>query len=109
VLTIAELQGLLERFTYKPGWTFTMWHDEFEGNRMEIFINSEVNAYKPDELTVMSIKTYVPPIESPAAFWRYLLWRLERVEMHELREFFRVGGHPIFDPHSEVDYRPRGW
>jgi hypothetical protein len=29
----------------------------------------------------------------------WMAWRLGRIESHEMREFFKVDGRPVFDPH----------
>jgi hypothetical protein len=28
------------------------------------------------------------------------MWRLGRIELHEMREFFQVDGTPVSDPHA---------
>lgn len=100
-LTLGEMQQLLEKFTYKPGWVFTLWMDKHEGIKMEIW--HTVPCSYSGESRVQSIKTFVPPIHSEEDFWDYLLYRLNRIENHEMREFFRVGGYPIFDPHIDIE------
>jgi hypothetical protein len=56
-------------------------------------------AYNNDSVRVQSIRTFIPPCHTEKDFWNYLLWRLERIESHELREYFRVDGVAIYDPH----------
>jgi hypothetical protein len=33
------------------------------------------------------------------------MWRLKIIETHEMREFFRVGGSLVSDPHAEFAER----
>lgn len=99
-LTLAEIQAALNAVTYRPGWTFTAAEDPF-GEGHTVRLEGPVpNAYRPDETVVLGINSYLPPIPDAAYLDRWLLWRLQRVEAHETREWLQRDGRPIFDPHT---------
>jgi hypothetical protein len=58
------------------------------------------NAYKPSETIELGIRSPLPPFADTDALHAWLMWRLARIEMHELREFYRVDGVPVDDPHK---------
>jgi hypothetical protein len=35
-----------------------------------------------------------------ADYLEWLLWRTQRIESHECREWFKVDGEPLHDPHA---------
>jgi hypothetical protein len=51
----------------------------------------------------LGIDSPIPPMADTDALHRWLIWRLGRVESHESREFYRVDGFPLFDPHRPRD------
>lgn len=99
MLTIDELRSELNKVTYRPGWKFTLYPHPYEG--MWLSIMAELpDAHHPGKTTVVNIKTAVPPIPDVTYFHEWLLHRLIRVESHEAREFYRVGGETFRDPHA---------
>lgn len=99
-LTDRELGDLLSRVTYLPGWTFKFHRDQHEG--VVLTIEAMVpDAYHPEKDVMLRIHTYVPPVTTPNGFYEWLLWRLERIASHETREWLRVDGKPVSDPHAE--------
>jgi hypothetical protein len=53
------------------------------------------NAYSPGDPVELSIRTNIPPIPSAAYFAIWLQWRLQLIESHESREYFRgASGRP---------------
>lgn len=100
MLTFAELSDELAQVSYKPGWRFTLYEHRFEG--IWLSIRAEVpDAGNPSRTTVVNIRTAVPPIPDAAYFHHWLRdYRLDRVDSHERREFYRVGGVKLDDPHA---------
>jgi hypothetical protein len=48
------------------------------------------------------IDDWIPPLPDLEALWRFLAWRLGRIELHEMREWLRVDSRPVFNPHPEA-------
>lgn len=89
------LNKILERFTYKPSWTFTIC----EGR---LFIR----ALAPDtddhtKIIPINFQTSIPRFRTPDYPWdRWLLDQILNVERHEAEEFFKIDGVKVFDPHG---------
>lgn len=99
MLTTADLQAVAARVTYRPGWRLTVYDGRYEGQHLQIC--AEVpNAYAPGDTVTLDVHTPIPPQNTVNGFLYWLLWRLLRVESHECREWLRVDGHPVDDPHA---------
>ncbi|MCA1841293.1 MAG: hypothetical protein LC723_13385 [Actinobacteria bacterium] len=112
-LSINYIQELLNYVEYKPGWKFVVYEGRWEGAHLQIIVDMP-NAYRPDETTTVDIHCFLPPMETASEFHRWLMWRLGRIEIHEMREFYRVDGKVWDDPHAEhadrdgaMDYQRR--
>lgn len=100
MLSTEQLREHLTKVTYKPGWSFTVYDGEWEGQH--IVIRTVVHdAYDPTKTTALDVHSMLPPMDSIDQFNNWLMWRLGRIEVHEMREFFRVNGTPVSDPHKE--------
>jgi hypothetical protein len=101
-LTFAQVKAEVAKVVYRPGWTFTVEERGFEDPWLRV-IAPVMNAYRPEELVDLGIDSPIPPMADVDALHRWLIWRLERVESHEAREWFRVDGVVLFDPHRQRD------
>jgi hypothetical protein len=99
VLTTAQVQAELERVTYKPGWTITCYDGRHEGQHLTIRADLP-DACNPGDTVTIQVETALPPIPDVDYLHAWLIWRLCRIESHEAREFYRVDGKPVFDPHA---------
>jgi hypothetical protein len=99
MLSRAEIADQLERVSYKPGWSFEIYEHRWEGPHIFIVAPTS-NAYRPSETIELGIRSPLPPFADADALHAWLMWRLGRIESHELREFYRVDGQPIADPHE---------
>lgn len=97
-----EIRRELERFTYKPGWTFQVGDHPREGQLLRIE-GKMPDSYNEDEMIDLGISSWIPPLPAPVDFWSWLHWRIKRIELHELAEFFKVDGKVLDDPHSDDD------
>lgn len=97
-MTFDEIVAELSRFTYKPGWRLVAYQHQYEGIWLSI-IAEVPDAAWPSRSTVLNIRSAVPPIPDREYLHAWLLWRLLRVESHECREFLRLDGEPLDDPH----------
>lgn len=105
-LSLEQVQAVLARVTYRPGWTFAARHGRVEGNPdltggLHLTIRGMVeDAFDPGHTTVLDVQVPLPPLADEAQLLALLQWRLLRVETHESREWLRVD-HRIYDsPHK---------
>lgn len=102
MLTTAELRDALDAVQYRDGWIMSIGVDQDEGPFLRI-IAPVANSYDGDPID-LGISTYISPNDriSTELFYRFLIWRLKRIEIHEAREMFRyrTTGEPVFDPHD---------
>jgi hypothetical protein len=99
MLSTSEIQAELERITYKPGWAFTCYDGRWEGQHIAITVELP-DAGRPGETVTLDVHSMLPPIPDVRYLHTWLAWRLGRIEIHEMREFLRVEGKAIFDPHA---------
>ena len=101
-MTTDEIREALTRFSYKPGWTFQVADHPREGQLLRI--EAQVpDSYTAGKTITLGINSWLPPLSGPSALWRYLRWRITRIEIHELCEFLKVDGCVLDDPHAEED------
>lgn len=89
----------LGRVSYKQGWRFEPYRHTWEGVWLSI-IAELPDAYHPGEMVTVNIRTPIPPMVDSADLHRWLMYRLGRIEVHEMREFYRVDGKVVDDPHA---------
>jgi hypothetical protein len=92
----------IARFTYRPGWTFTVYHDLWLGPMLFI-VAPVTDGYNPGATIDLGIKTRIPThvLRDPEAWaGEWLLWRLTEAEIHEAREMLRRDGQLVDDPHQ---------
>lgn len=94
-----RLARLLQRVTYKPGWSF---HIEPLG--IEVILDTADSADPSHRIRVAHHRHMAPGSVHPGA-WSdkdWLHWLFEEVidiERHEAAEFFKVDGDAVFHPH----------
>lgn len=99
MLSTATLQTLAGSVTYKPGWTIAVHDGRVEGPWL--CVRAELpDAYHPDRTTVVDIDTPIPPMGTCLDFYVWLDHRIERIESHERREWLKVNGIALHDPHA---------
>lgn len=100
-MDLTAAQACLARVRYRPGWTFTLYQGDFEGPHLRIRADVE-NSYRPGQTVALDIHSPVPlaVIADGPALLRYLAWRLQIVESHEMREWLKLDGVVVFDPHA---------
>lgn len=97
---LIDLRRIFAEFTYRPGWTFTVWQHRYEG--LHVTIDADVDdAYHPGETVHLTIHAPLPPFRDEQDIEHWLLWRLTRIETHEASEFLRRSGRQIRNPHDE--------
>lgn len=98
-----QIATVLKYVSYKPGWTIEFHRFPFS-DLAWVHIDAEVPDADmmdhPSSRTVrINVRAVVPDVPlSDTLTW--LLRRLQRIEMHESREFFWWGGRRWDDPHK---------
>lgn len=100
MLSTAELQNILKKVSYKPGWSFEIYDGEWEGQHLRI-TTVVPNAYSLNDNLEIDVHSVLPPIPDEQYFHIWLMKRLARIEVHEMREFYRVDGKIVDDPHRD--------
>jgi hypothetical protein len=100
MITVAHMARHLARLTYRPGWTFQVYGGRHEGPHVVIRATL-MDSTRPDRTVDIRVDSALPPFDSLEHFERWLLWRLEIIESHECREWFKRDGVPVCDPHAE--------
>lgn len=100
MLSTKEIQKHLERITYKPGWRFKAYDGRWEGQHL-VITTVVPDAYHPGKDTTLDVHSMLPPMRDIDQLNEWLMWRLARIEVHEMREFFRVDGQVVNDPHKQ--------
>jgi hypothetical protein len=99
MLTTAQIRDVLADLTYKPGWTFSVYDGDWEGQHLAITARVP-DAVRPPAMVVLDVHSQLPPIPDEAYLVRWIAWRLGRIELHEMREFLRLRGAVVYDPHA---------
>ena len=107
MLTTTQIQEQLARISYKPGWSFRAYDGRWEGQHLVITTEVE-DSYRPGETTTLDVHSMLPPMADADALHAWLAWRLQRIETHEMREFLKLDGKVLFDPHAELADRDLG-
>jgi len=91
------LSELLKHFTYRPGW-------RFEVHRGILQVSAEViDADDPDRIMAITFSQGIPSDVYKHFDWtRWLFEQVRAIEFHELQEFFRIDGRPVYEPHPEL-------
>ena len=96
-----DLEKMISKLSYKPGWTFGFQHDRF----YDVLILGGIvpDSRDPGKMLPFSTRRPIPDFlltrEHLLSWVRQLL--LE-AEYHELREYFRYDGELVDDPHKAV-------
>lgn len=109
-----ELQELVARCSYRPGWTVEMIDmDRGQGSSgLTLVITTDtVNSYRPAQPIHVNHLFPVPPAAYDMRSWRrWLFEQFHLVELHEAMEFFQIGDERSFAPnhgHGQDPYQVR--
>ena len=100
MLSLSEIEHILFRVSYKPGWTIRAMQGTFEGVKVQI-LAQVVDSYNPEATVCLDVWSTLPPIQDEDQFLLWLAWRLKQIEIHEMQEWFKLDGRAVFDPHAE--------
>lgn len=99
-----NLQSLVERAEYRPGWQLLLVdnYDRGQGSKGLTFIvvGTFPDTYNPENILRVQHLFPVPPAAYDDRSWRrWIFERLLEVERHEAAEFFKVDGERPYAPH----------
>jgi hypothetical protein len=102
IMRLEDLRRQFARLSYKPGWAFEVHATEHEGP--ELHINCTMaDSTDPSAQVALNIISPLPPMRFSWQLDDWLIWRLNRIESHEVREWLQRDGKPISDPHDGVE------
>lgn len=101
MLSVAELQSILDEVTYKPGWEIRVRGTDHEGAQIVMVVHEMPDSTQPGKTLDLGIVSYLPPMQDEQALLNWLAWRIERIENHEVREWLKLRGETVFDPHAD--------
>lgn len=112
MLTTQQISDHLADRRYMEGWRLTVYEGEWEGPHLVITAVLP-DAYHDGQTVTVDIHSMLPPMPDTDYLDRWVVWRLCRIAVHEVREFYRDPfGQAIFDPHASgadrdnPDYEP---
>jgi hypothetical protein len=96
------LRGLVERLTYKDGWSFSLQDlDRGQGSKglTLVILLTGPNSYHPERTIAVNHFMIVPPAAFDERAWRWWLFeQILAVERHEAAEFYQIDGQRPFPP-----------
>jgi hypothetical protein len=99
MLSTDAINAELDRLSYKKGWKFKAYDDPWEGQKIRIEATVP-DAYDPDRTVDLGIDSFLPPMCDEWDLRRWLAYRLKRIETHEMLEWLKLDGAPLWDPHA---------
>lgn len=96
---LAAFRAQLDRASYLPGWDIDVHDTHYEGLMLRV-VGTVPDSYHPGETTELGINTHLPWLLRYDQLHEFVLRRLLIVGSHEVREWFKVDGHPYSDPHK---------
>lgn len=108
MLTNQEIAKIVSEFSWYPGWTFDVYEHQFEGLRIRIIGRHVEDSYNPGKYVDLGIDDFLPPFETRKQLRDWIIWRLERINSHEAREWFLDNGERVYDPHDSDELEEVG-
>jgi hypothetical protein len=109
MLSLLEVQALLDRISYKPNWKFRYYTPRLAFNdllldnagtiRMIVTVEDTYNPGKTIDVN-FDVPLYELHLDNETNLLRYLLNRVFAAEAHEAREWFKVDSQLYDDPHA---------
>jgi hypothetical protein len=110
--SVQVLADLVNRITYKPGWTFTL--DEIDRGQgcqgLTLMIGAVLNdSSNPGQtVPVLHLMPVLPANYGEAAWLGWILEQIMLVEQHETLEFYKLDGEAPFFPGHAPGRNPYG-
>jgi hypothetical protein len=101
MLTTEQIADWFTRFHFMPGWSFEVYDGPREGQHLNIQALLP-DAYTPGGHIPLDVHTFIPPCADEAQLQAFVNWRLRRMWMHEVDEFFVIDETRPYDPHGPL-------
>jgi hypothetical protein len=100
------LRALLERVSYKPNVTFELDYASYGVSTLVLKIAMNApDAIPPHRPTVVYSRNLLPAHLSEKYFIYFLEQAIKKHEDHEFKEWFKLDGRNVFDPHPELELK----
>lgn len=101
-LNYEQVKAIVSRVTYRPGWTFTMHGALPVPSSPHMTIDGPiVDARDHSQTTRVGWRVAVPMnFRSETEVMDWIAYCVQRVEIHESREFLMLDGKTWDDPHA---------
>ena len=104
-MTHDEAAAIVKRLTYRPGWTIEFYQDPSGASVLRVG-TAEPDSERPNAPPIPVV--YTDALEAKklgvlteGAFLRWIYEVVEKRVVHELREWLRLDGQPLIEPHPE--------
>lgn len=101
-----ELEAIVARITYRPGWQIRVVDEGTRGPnplvRLVLSLETIDSNWLPSQIGLrVTFEESLPvsTFQDERDFVEYVWQRLQFAENHEACEFFRLDGKPVRDPH----------
>lgn len=107
-LTAQQVNEILARRAYRPGWTFSAYTGETTRAVIVEVLAKVEDSYHPGRTVPLEVYCPLPGyVDDELAFDKWFAWRLQRLEIHESQEWYRqarpdaLGWQAVFNPHRD--------
>jgi hypothetical protein len=109
-MNVSEAIAIVSRLTYKPGWSLQAYPEPHTGGLILRFGKDEPDSEKGgDAVRPLMYTTQIPKQRlddfSRDLFLRTVFATVTARELHEVEEWLRLDGEPLFEPHPETGHR----
>lgn len=110
-MTPAEAIDVISRITYRPGWRLTAEHEPLSGSLVFHSGAEEPDAEDPSGVGMISVvyTSSIPPAELAKldlhGLLRYVFDAVAKRALHEVEEWLRYEGRPVYEPHPQRQHR----
>jgi hypothetical protein len=98
-MSLHEVEAVLSRITYKPGWTLKAWNDQGSFD-MLLRITMPVPCRDTGKPIMVTQIRAIYPFEDERRLIQFVRCCLHDLEIHEADEMLLVDGVRMFDPHQ---------
>lgn len=105
-MNLEEIKDCINKFSYKPGWSVFVL-DTFQSHGYEIVIQSNPvkdatgRSETPNSIMSKTIVEY-NHFKTEKQIIRYIQRKIEALEKHEMKEWFKFEGKLLDDPHPGI-------
>ena len=101
-MTKTEAREYISTITYKPNWSIQTYDGNFNFLRLRVDAKL-LDSLDPEKLTTVTLETFIDikHLDTKDLIMQNVLSVIERIEGHEIMEWFKVNGVCVTDPHPK--------